>query len=274
MSRKAPLDSGFSLVELMIGVMVMGIMAVGTMTLMNNEMAAQKALETRLSITRLTYDLLSIVSNNKTCINAIGNNVPFGPAQFAAAATPPPGSTTPVRPTEGLQLTLTLPDGEIAKQGQLLNSYKLNVDDLKLVRASNQGVDALGNNFFVADFIGRFNPVSSNSGGPIAYDYRSIAKIFLSVDKATSKIVSCATTSPTPDPNTIAALCAAFGGNFNANKSTCALKGGGGGSSLSGGGGSSLSCGSHPNGSYWSTTTGRQTVICQCVGGVMLGNGC
>jgi len=117
-------NQGFSLIEAMIGIVIMGVAGTAMTTYMTNLADQQAILESKMDMRGLMGEVTTALTNASLCKAMFENSFRFNALQAAEAS--PKGMVVP---------GLVLPNGEIARPGATLQRYALTVEDIKLSNA-------------------------------------------------------------------------------------------------------------------------------------------
>ena len=201
--------NGFSLVEVMVALGVLGVGSMAMMSMISGVATSQKNLEDRSNMNQFSNDMQALLSDGSSCISALGG----GSQSFNIAAS---------KTAQGADLEFRL-NGETIGKNTTIKSYRIVSDRIFATEGTLAGVDSTGRNVYAAHLSGLFKPVNSTakSSGLTDYAARSMGLIFLTLDSS-SRIVACTKKSPL-DQALANDFCLEFGGTYDSSTRKCNL---------------------------------------------------
>ncbi len=190
-------EKGFSLIEILVALGILGAVMASMATLIFNQRVALESVQVRQDLLSLTSDLQNTLLDPVACETALGT---LGVAFDSALA---------ALPTDGLPFELLLNGGTIAS-GNKVPGYQVIADQFQIIRALPVGT--LGTaDVFKGDLILKVSSVNSSIGGLTAFRPRNLGSAYFTVE--TGRITSCSSKSPI-DNDQIAETCDELGGSF------------------------------------------------------------
>jgi len=197
-------QSGFTLIEMLIAVGLLGLVTLGSATMFTTMRMQQEANHIRQDLTSLYSDLGVTISDPVTCTLAVtGLDIPFN----AAAITPGTGLSP---------ISFRL-NGSVLREGEKVPGYELIADTLAIRNAISVGSDDSGEIYRGELF------VSISSGkqilpGQSGFKPRTVGSFFLTV--AAGKVVGCSNRIVTTNSGKTE-ICEALGGFFDTGLTRC-----------------------------------------------------
>lgn len=215
---------GSSLIELMVGIVILGVMTAGFMTMISNVTNSQKLAQSRQDMMGITQEMQTMFSSESICQRGLVAGTPF---DFAKASVTYPPATGPFQ-FNGLPFKYKI-NGDVLQdnsfaQGQkteALTTYSLTVKHLQIVNAGTVGVDTNGNPVYRGDFIGQFGPSNYTGQGLSDFSPRNMVSGFVSVANGTIASCSASGLSTLAQASLqYADICTGLGGTWDGTKCT------------------------------------------------------
>ena len=246
---------GFSLIEIIVAVAILGVVSLGFSTMISQMLGAQKNVQARQDLASLVNEVQTLFAVSTACETALipGTNFDFN---LAKAPYPAPTGAPPFS-FNGLPFRFKVNSDTLADATNL-QGYELIANRVQLVNALSVGTTATGSSIYKAQMIGQFSPKASSSGGLKDFNTKVLVTGYLTVSSA-GIITSCSsdnfqeiskatsictglggtmsTTGKCEFPTTtlssqaLSSICSAFNGKFDGTHCTLAASTGSGGSS-------------------------------------------
>ena len=183
-------DSGFSLVETMVAVAIVGIMSAASLTMFLNQNKQMALIQSKFGNMSLASDLRSTFESASLCKEAyVGDTLPAADAS----------ATIPLK-------FKTLSNVVVAAQADLSQSYQIRIESLNLTHAKLVGTNWAGHPIYSGVVVLQ----TQRPEKPLLFAPMVVGALFFETDKA-GKVLSCAnfptfsdpfvpTTTPTPTP--------------------------------------------------------------------------
>lgn len=217
MWRASRSRSGFSLIEVIVAVALMGIVTLGFATMLSNIMAEQKIAQARNDITAVTNEMQMLFSNSNACQSGLVAGAPFDIAKAQVEFPPPIGAAFQFN---GQPFKFRINNRDTLEDGATLNSYGLIANRVQIVNAGSIGVDISSRIVYRATVIGQFSPKGTNGHGLSDFAARPLVSGYVSVTGGT--IAGCSLTSMT-DLSQLTKDCQALGGRYDASANKCLM---------------------------------------------------
>lgn len=241
--------NGFSLVEMMVALVIMGVASMGFMTMLSQVSEQQKVAIARQDLINISLEVQSMFASRTLCPSGFvaGNN--FDEA-LATKVYTPNGAT----PFEGMPFQYKI-NGDTLGSGATLKNYAVNVDKMFLLNATKVDNDTAGRPVYLADVMATFVPKSGNT----SFAVRSLVSAFFTVNG--SALIECGLTPP-PTIKQASETCRSLGGAMVNN--SCLLPGAGNSGDVN----SSMDVAQIPNDPNF------MSALCKNLGGTLTGTQC
>lgn len=194
---------GSSLIELMVGITLLGIISIGFATLMSQMNKSQQITTARQDIVAITQEMQTMFSSPTICQSGLVPGTVFDLTQAQSAYPPPSGN-----PIAGLSFQYKL-NSDTLKANSTLQNYSVNVNRILLVNAGTAGVDTTGNTIYRADIIAEFAPKQAS----VSFGIRPLTSGYFTTSGG--NIATCSSIAPATQ--TVAdANCTMLGGTYTA----------------------------------------------------------
>lgn len=215
---------GFSLIEILVALGIVGLIAVAGTTLMTQNFTQMALIEAKQNLGSLVMDTQTMLMAKKTCDPLIGSDNTYDKTKAEMPYLLDPDDPKSINTAGGLSIAFHYPEGDAAA-GSQLKSYKLAVESIKLYGAKTLATSATGE-LVQAQIVGFFTPsnplVSSRAFSP-----RMLGTAVFEVDTGTNKIISCFDLNGSDNPEDINELvqlqCEALGGTYDSSTDECDL---------------------------------------------------
>lgn len=196
-------SKGFTLIEVMVVIGVVGIIAMTLATLTSSMVSAQRRIEAKQDLFILGNDFYNRTLNSDHCRALFAQSGNFNPS----VASSPEGQSLP---------RVDLPN-ETLRPGENLRNYQLNVTSLIFREAQE-----IGPQLYSAKLFGRFEVPHMGPGSSLALREKALSTLRLSLGPA-GEIQSCVGQMSLSDlsTETLTQICGLMGGNLNTETGRC-----------------------------------------------------
>lgn len=205
-------NSGFSLIEIIVAVAILGVVSLGFSSMISQMLGAQKTVQARQDLVSLVNEVQTLFMVTTACETALlpGSNFDFNLAKvpYPAPAGAPPFAFA------GLPFRFKV-NSDILGDATTLQNYELIANRVQLVNAVPAGTTGTGSSIYKAQMIGQFSPKSSASGGLRDFNTKVLTTGYFTVSGA-GVITSCSADNY-QDTVKVANLCIGLGGTMNSN---------------------------------------------------------
>lgn len=200
---------GFSLVEVLIVVGLVGIISVSVLTMMDNIISSVNGIEVKQDINSLQMQMQSQMALPSSCKKALVDSV--NPSFNRNLA-----SVSSIQNSPGQAFRWMLDSGESLFSGANNPNRKIKINNLYFLDSTNEGTIG-ANTLHKVNLFGEFEATSKVIGPKILK--RHLGTIFLEVDSS-NKIVECYNTGVMAD-SSIAKVCQMIGVGFDSVSKKC-----------------------------------------------------
>lgn len=197
---------GFSIIEVLVALGLLGIVILGSMAMMDSTRTEIRRLQSKQNAISVVSEVQSALMSSAACQTMLG--IAGAPTLDLALAS---------HPTQGQPIVLNLRNGDRLAAGEtLLNFDRLYVDRVQIVGAIDRGSAGGTDRYYSA----RVEAIFADAPGATPWAPRRIGEIILKVNAART-MLDCGGASGDP-----AAICVLLGGTFTGGN--CSLSGSGG----------------------------------------------